>query len=98
MAIAFNAGFAPEVFDTTPVWEKKTLLASAGANDYKCAGSAKFPEALQVSLNGYKGFFPTPKGATVMLTGDIEIWECVCIRDTDYTVIGELSQRAFAKE
>ena len=98
MAIVFNAGFAPEVFDATPVWEKKTLLASAGAGDYTCKGSEKYPEHLQVSLKGYKGFFPTPNGSSLMLTGDIEIWECVCTRRTDYCEEGEFSQRAFAKE
>lgn len=98
MAIVFNAGFAPEVFDTTPVWKKVKQLASAGADDYTCKGSEKYPEHLQVSLKGYKGFFPTPNGSSTMLTGDIEIWECVCVRDTDYCAVGELSQRAFAKE
>ena len=98
MAIIFSKGFKLEEFDSNPVWTKTKKLASVGAGDYTCKGSANYPESLQVSLNGYKGFFPTPNGSSTMLTGDIEIWECVCTRDTDYCKEGEISQRAFAKE
>ena len=97
MAIIFSKGFKLEEFDSTPVWAKTKKLASVGADDYTCKGSEKYPEHLQVSLKGYKGFFPTPNGSSTMLTGDIEIWECVCTRRTDYCEEGEISQRAFAK-
>ena len=95
MAIVFSKGFKLEEFDSTPVWSKKKVLAKVPAGEYTCKGSAAYPESLQVSLTGYKGFFTTPNGGRTMLTGNIEIWECVCERATDYCVEGEISQRAF---
>ena len=96
MAITFSAGFAPEVFENTPVWDKVRKLASVGADDYTNTVSQEYGTH-QVTLKGYKGFYTIPFGMS-QLVGDIEIWECVCVRDTDYTTKGELSKRAFPKE
>lgn len=95
MAITFNAGFAPAEFESSPVYKKVKLLASAGPEDYLNTISKEYGTH-QITLKGYQGFYPLPFGVT-QLTGDIEIWECECIRETDYTTIGQISNRAFAK-
>ena len=96
MAIKFNAGFAPAEFESSPVYKKTKLLASVGPEDYLNTVSKEYGTR-QVTLKGYQGFYTIPFGYA-SLTGEIEIWECECIRTTDYTTIGELSQRAFPKE
>ena len=94
MAIVFKNGFNPEEFNSTPVWEKRTLLAEVSAGDYSCGASQQFGTN-QVTLKGYRGFFTTPNGGRDVLSGNIEIWECVCTRKTEYCEEGEISQRAF---
>ena len=95
MAITLSAGFAPEAFENSPVWEKVELVATADEGDYNNTVSAEYGTR-QISLKGYKGFYTIPSGFT-SLHGTVEIWKCKCIRATDYTTVGDLSYRAFEK-